>query len=176
MGLIRKLMRLILGNLKDRPYIANIIIVLFVVAHAFFTWQGKIPDFWQKMVDDPNAGNLYVAMLSVAALQASFAGVVVIFGLSTQLEAFRALRVNAGEELVSNWMSISYCGFVSAAFALVASLINILGCQKLAPWLFEFSVLFCAHGIIRLLWLLKSLIGIVKDDDDHFAQKKAERN
>lgn len=169
-------MKFLLGKLKDIPAIANIFIVLFVVIQMLLTWGKVIPDFWKKMVDNPDAGNLYIAMLSVAALQASFAGVVVIFGLSTQLEAFRELRVTAGDALVSNWLSISYCGFISAAFALAASLISILGNPKLAPWLFELSVFFCVHGVIRLLWLLKCLIKIVQKDDVHEAQRKLERN
>lgn len=162
------------GKVKDYPAITNTAIIVFVGLHILLTYTSAIPNLWGKMIGNPNTGNLYIAMLSVAALQASFAGVVVVFGLSTQPESFRKLRVSAGEALVSNWLSISYCGFISAALSLTASLIDILGNAKFAPWFFELSVLFCAHGAIRLLWLLKCLIKIVQHDDVHYEQHKLE--
>lgn len=162
------------GQVKDHPATVNAIIIVFVGLHFLLTYTSVIPDFWGRMIGNPNTGNLYIAMLSAAALLASFAGVVVVFGLSTQPESFRKLRVSAGDALVSNWLSISYCGFISAALSLIAALIDILGNGKLAPWFFELSVLFCVHGAIRLLWLLKCLIKIVQHDDVHDAQHKLE--
>ena len=46
---------------------------------------------------------------------------------------------------------------------------------QLAPWFFEVSVLFCVHGVVRLLWLLKQLIKVVRDVDSKEAQKESER-
>lgn len=163
------------GKVKDRPAIVNAVIIVFVGLHFLLTYTSVIPNLWERMIGNSNTGNLYIAMLSAAALQASFAGVVVVFGLSTQPESFRKLRVSAGDALVSNWLSISYCGFVSAALSLVAALIDILGNAKLAPWFFELSVLFCVHGAVRLLWLLKCLIGIVQHDDVHAEKHELER-
>ncbi len=53
--------------------------------------------------------------------------------------------------MVSNWLSISYRRFISAASLPEASSIDILGNTKLAPWFFGLSVLFCAHLAVGLL-------------------------
>jgi hypothetical protein len=142
-----------------------------VLVHYSLTTFKKIPNIWKEIIVEPDKSlDVYIAMLTVAALQASFAGVIVVFGLSTQPSAFRQLRIQAGNELVNNWLSISYSGFISAAMALIATLAQLMGGSEYAPWFFEISVFFCAHGIIRLLWLLKCLIGIVQKDDVHEAQ------
>ncbi|WP_236837960.1 hypothetical protein, partial [Bifidobacterium longum] len=91
--------------------------------------------------------------------------VVVVFGLSTQPSAFVVLRREAGKALVDNWLSISYSGFLSAGFSLIALLMLHMGVPKLSPWFFEYAVLICVHGIIRLLWLLKKLIQVIAKVD-----------
>jgi hypothetical protein len=164
-------MRYITGYLKDHPTFTNFLLVIIVFLHSVVTYFKWIPNIWEGLIAQPDkSSNVYIAMLTVAALQASFAGVIVVFGLSTQPSAFRQLRIKAGNELVNNWLSISYSGFISAALALVASLVQLTGGAAFAPWFFETSVIFCAHGIVRLLWLLKCLIGIVQRDDVHEAQ------
>jgi hypothetical protein len=165
------------GFLKDHPGFTNSLITVLVAAHAALTYRGYCPDIWHGSgVNHARLFDIYVAMLTVAALQASFAGIIVIFGLSTQPSAFRQLRIKAGGELVNNWLSISNSGFISAAFALTASLTQLLADSWIAPWLFELSVCICVHGILRLLWLLKCLIGIVQKDDVHKAQEENARN
>lgn len=63
-----------------------------------------IPD-WSKALRKKNEStDLYLAMLSAASLQAGFAGVVVVFGLSAQPKAFKNLRIAAGNALVDNWV------------------------------------------------------------------------
>ena len=86
-------------------------------------------------------------------------------GLSTQPSAFVVLRREAGKALVDNWLSISYSGFLSAGFSLIALLMLHMGVPKLSPWFFEYAVLICVHGIIRLLWLLKKLIQVIAKVD-----------
>ena len=166
-------MRLI-GKLKDKPSLVTCLIIIMVALQAVLVKLGA-PDILLSLQEAKGANDLYLAMLSVAALQASFAGVVVVFGLSTQPQAFRNLRVKAGSALVDNWMSISYSGFLSAGCALIATLANMMEYGQLAPWFFEVSVLFCVHGVVRLLWLLKQLIKVVRDVDSKEAQKESER-
>lgn len=168
-------MKRIMGLLKDRPKLVTMFILFFVILQIVLIKSGVVSDFSEVMRKNDKANDLYLAMLSVAALQASFAGVIVVFGLSNQPKAFRNLRTAAGKVLVDNWMSISYSGFLSAGFALFASLSNIITNSWLAPWFFEASVLFCAHGIIRLLWLLKQLIKVVRDVDSWESLKASER-
>jgi hypothetical protein len=163
---------MILGKVKDHPAYITVSILFLWFAHVMLTLFGVIPDIWQQLRASKESIDLYIAMLSVSALQASFAGVIVVFGLSTQPQAFRELRIHAGKSLIENWMSISYSGFVSAGLSLIASVMNLLELSHYAPWFFELSVLFCVHGVIRLLWLLKDLIEVVKNDDIRVAQKE----
>ena len=156
------------GGMKDNPAYVTWLIVLVVAIHAFVTSLGWIPNVWSKLTSDDNSGNvvnLYIAMLSVSALQASFAGVIVSLGLSAEYSSFRVLRVRGGKALRSNWMSITRNGFISSGFALVATLLQLMGAGNAAVWFFEASVLFCAHGIIRLLWLFSKLIQLVGAED-----------
>lgn len=168
-------MKRIIGLLKDSPLLVTVLILFLVILQIVLIKSGVVNDFSEVIRKNDRANDLYLAMLSVAALQASFAGVIVVFGLSNQPQAFRNLRTAAGEVLVDNWMSISYSGFISAGFALAASLSNIITNSWFAPWFFEASVLFCVHGIIRLLWLLKQLIRIVQDVDSREYLKASER-
>lgn len=85
------------------------------------------------------------------------------------------MRIAAGDALVDNWMSISYSGFLSAGCALFASLSSMMADAWLAPWFFEASILFCIHGVLRLLWLLKQLIKVVRDVDSKEALRASER-
>ena len=168
-------MKAIIGKLKDKPSLVTLLIILLIVVQIILIKCGIIVDFSEMLRKSDKANDLYLAMLSVAALQASFAGVIVVFGLSTQPQAFRNLRIAAGDAPVDNWMSISYSGFLSAGCALFASLSSMMADTWLAPWFFEASILFCIHGVVRLLWLLKQLIKVVRDVDSKEALKASER-
>jgi len=157
------------GGIKDKPAYTTWLIVVVVAIHAFATSLGWIPDVWSKITgddsSDDNVVNLYIAMLSVSALQASFAGVIVSLGLSSEYSSFRVLRAEGGKALRSNWMSITRNGFISSGCALVATLLQLMGSGNVAVWFFEASVLFCMHGIMRLLWLFSRLIRLVGAED-----------
>ena len=148
----------VVGMLKDKPIAANLLLLVVVAAQYYvfpYSWNPLLADFDDQMSD---LTTIYSTVLSVAAIQSAFAGVVVVFGLSTQPSAFVVLRREAGKALVDNWLSISYSGFLSAGFSLVALLMLHMGVPRLSPWFFEYAVLICVHGIVRLLWLLKKLI------------------
>lgn len=154
-----------LGLLKDKPLIANLLLLLIVVVQYLISpcsWNLLLVDLGHNVSD---ITTIYSTVLSVAAIQSAFAGVVVVFGLSTQPSAFVVLRREAGKALVDNWLSISYSGFFSAGLSLIALLLLHMGASKLSPWLFEYAVLVCAHGIMRLLWLLKKLIQVIAKVD-----------
>lgn len=155
----------LVGVLKDRPIVVNAIVLLLLIVQYFFcpnTWDALLGDL-DKTTSDLTT--IYSTVLSVAAIQSAFAGVIVVFGLSTQPSAFVVLRRKAGKALVDNWLSISYSGFLSAGSSLVALLTLHMGAAKLSPWFFEYAVLVCIHGIIRLLWLLKKLIEVIATVD-----------
>lgn len=97
-------MNAIIGKLKDKPSLVTLLIILLIAVQIILIKCGIIVDFSEMLRKSDKANDLYLAMLSVAALQASFAGVIVVFGLSTQPQAFRNLRIAAGDALVDNWM------------------------------------------------------------------------
>lgn len=171
---MKKLIRKLIGILKDRPIIANVALFVLLVAHYLF-----FPGFWDSLLGNldktkSDLTTIYSTALSVAAIQSAFAGVIVVFGLSTQPSAFAVLRRTAGEALVDNWLSISNSGFLSAGFSLVALLTLHMGAAWISPWIFEYAVLVCAHGIIRLLWLLKQLIRVIGKVDIAEQKKQLE--
>ena len=147
-------MNAIIGKLKDKPSLVTLLIILLIAVQIILIKCGIIVDFSEMLRKSDKANDLYLAMLSVAALQA---------------------RIAAGDALVDNWMSISYSGFLSAGCALFASLSRMMADAWLAPWFFEASILFCIHGVLRLLWLLKQLIKVVRDVDSKEALRASER-
>ena len=158
---MKKAVSALLGVLKDKPIVANLLLLVIMMIQYYVA-----PRSWD--IDENTLSDLttiYSTVLSVAAIQSAFAGVVVVFGLSTQPSAFVVLRREAGKALVDNWLSISYSGFLSAGFSLIALLMLHMGVPKLSPWFFEYAVLICVHGIIRLLWLLKKLIQVIAKVD-----------
>lgn len=154
-----------LGILKDKPIVANAVLLLVLVIQ-YICW----PNTWKALLGDlskttSDLTTIYSTVLSVAAIQSAFAGVIVVFGLSTQPSAFVVLRRKAGKALVDNWLSISNSGFLSAGVSLTALLTLHMGAAKLSPWFFEYAVFVCVHGIVRLLWLLKKLIEVIATVD-----------
>lgn len=168
-------MKKFVGILKDKPIIANAIVLAVVILQYFMfpnTWNPLLRDLGLETISDLTT--IYSTVLSVAAIQSAFAGVIVVFGLSTQPSAFAVLRRTAGEALVDNWLSISNSGFLSAGFSLAALLTLHMGAARISPWIFEYAVLVCAHGIIRLLWLLKQLIRVIGKVDIAEQKKQME--
>lgn len=127
-------MKKIIGLLKDWTSLATGLIIGILALQVVLVREGVILYWLEGLCKSNDANDLYLAMLGAAASQASSAGVVVVFGLSAQPQAFRSLRNAAGRLLVNNWMSISYSGFLSAGCALAATLINMLGDKWFSPW------------------------------------------
>ena len=162
---MKKAVSALLGVLKDKPIVANLLLLVIMMIQYYVaprSWDLLLEDIYENTLSDLTT--IYSTVLSVAAIQSALAGVVV-FGLSTQPSAFVVLRREAGKALVDNWLSISYSGFLSAGFSLIALLMLHMGVPKLSPWFFEYAVLICVHGIIRLLWLLKKLIQVIAKVD-----------
>lgn len=163
---MKKAVSVLLGVLKDKPIVANLLLLVIMMIQYYVaprSWDLLLGDIDENTLSDLTT--IYSTVLSVAAIQSAFAGVVVVFGLSTQPSAFVVLRREAGKALVDNWLSISYSGFLSAGFSFIALLMLHMGVPKLSPWFFEYAVLICVHGIIRLLWLLKKLIQVIAKVD-----------
>lgn len=155
--------------LTSRPISIDILLLLFVVTHAALTLWNKIPNIWGGQLGHEKLASLealYIGALGAGAIVAGFAGVLVIFALSAPGERFRKLRIEGGKPLLANWITTSVSGFIATALFLIATVMSVLWNQEIAPFLFELGVLVLSHGAIRLLWLLREMVGIVRAEDD----------
>ncbi|MDR6571539.1 hypothetical protein J2X60_000164 [Curtobacterium sp. 320] len=164
-------------NPVDHPALVDVLVLAAVAVHAFITWKGWLLDLWAPLVAaDPSAqAGLYLGFFGAAALVSSFAGVVVIFGVTPQTYRFQKFRVDGGKSLARNWSWTSAAGFLGAGLALAAGIAALSGGQWLAPWLLEVAIGLVAHSAVRLVILLHALVGIVRRDDLAAVNKAAER-
>lgn len=162
---------------KDHPGEVNLGLLLIVAVHFALDKIAGFPHIWAMLQSAPlgEQVSIYLAVLSVSAVVAGFAGVVVVFGLSSQPQAFRRLRAQAGSALTRNWISVSNSGFISSGLALISVLVLYSAWKPIAVWFFELAILVCCNGVLRLLWLLKSLIRIVQADDIRLTQQEGEK-
>lgn len=157
---------------KDNPGKVSLWLCLIVIAHFLLDHMRKFPHVWDQLIAAPIGDQvpIYLSVLRASTLIAVFAGVLVMFCLSSQPKAFRRLRVKAGTALTNNWVSVSNSGFIGSGAALLSVLLLYSPWKPLSTWFFELAILFCLSGILRLLWLLRSLISIVQADDIRSAQ------
>ncbi len=94
-----------------------------------------------------------------------FAGVVVVFGLSSDDERFRKVRLKAATSLQRNWTSVVTTPLVAAFGALVAATLARATWIDGAAWVFELCVLLAAHGAVRLVVVLFELVKVVHNSD-----------
>jgi hypothetical protein len=158
-----------LGVLQDYPAIVNAAIVALVALQAVIAQIWGLGDWPARLVGDSSYRDANVALcLGVAgltAMTAGFAGVIVVFGLSTSSDRFRILRVRGGSRLRANWTSVVATGFCGAFLALLAAATTIAGSQWAAMWILEAAALLALHAAVRLLWLLRTLADVVGTED-----------
>jgi hypothetical protein len=154
-------------NAVDHPALVDTVSLVVVVAHALLTLADAIPPVWAPLIaaEVANQVSLYLAFFGAAALVSSFAGVVIVFGITPQTLRFQRFRVRAGESLSRQWTWTSGAGFASAGLGLAAGISALSGGGWLAPWLFEFAIFLVAHSAVRLVLILRALVRIVRRDD-----------
>ncbi|TFD92103.1 hypothetical protein E3T61_07295 [Cryobacterium lactosi] len=108
---------------------------------------------------------LSLGVAGVAAMVGGFAGVVVLFGLSSIDERFRTIRRAASSSIQRNWMSVVTTPLAAAFGSLIASAMASAGATSPALWVLEGSVLLAAHGAIRLVVVLHELVKVVNESD-----------
>jgi hypothetical protein len=164
-------------NSIDNPGVVNGALSVLVAFHAIATYFG-LPNVWAPFQDASKGdqAGVYVGFLGATAVVSGFAGVVVVFGLSGTSEKFRKFRILGGKSLTRNWISTSSSALLASALALGAAIALYSGGGWLSPWLFEFGIVLIAHSSVRLLLLLRGLVGIVAADDvikERAASKKS---
>lgn len=161
--------------LHDHPFRIDGLLFVLVLLHWSLTIPGllslarlsELPNVWTPLAtaEQGTVRDLYVAMLGPSAIVAGFAGVVVVFGLTTDSLRFRKFRADAGDSLKRTWVASSLSGFVAGLAFVAACILSIAGAQVTAPFAFELGLLLLVHGGWRLLWILHALIGIKATDD-----------
>lgn len=152
---------------QDHPWSVNLALLVVVLIQAVPSAFGWIPNIWTGMINaDPALStSIYLGFVGAASIVAGFAGVVVVFGLSGSSPKFRQFRLVGGRALAQNWTSTIASGFTAAGLSLVSALLTIADVSALAPWFFELAILLLVHGSIRLIWLMRGLVGAVTADD-----------
>jgi len=115
---------------------------------------------------------LALGLAGVAAMVGGFAGVVVVFGLSSEDARFREVRMKAATSLRRNWTSVVTTPLVAAFGSLVAAGAAGIGVFGVSVWILEICLLLAAHGSVRLVIILRELVTVVHRADEA-AQKPA---
>lgn len=161
-------MRRIVALVQDRPLVVSAGALVLVVVHGLLTQCGVVGDSWSGL-RQRDAGSvavsIFLGLAGVGALSAGFAGVVIVFGLDTRSEKFLRFRLSARRSLVGNWTSLIASPITAAALGLAAAAMTAAGWRALAPWLFELGCLMFVHGALRMIWLLRVLMGVVAAED-----------
>ncbi len=152
-------------------------LLVLVIAHAFLAthlwpwlWPGR------RLIQPERAGDasvLFLGAATVAALTGGFAGVVIVFGLSTTSDRFRKMRILGGERLQANWTSVVALSMLSAGLSVAAAFMRLIDTRGWI-WTFELAVLFITHASARLVYLLRRLSSVVMADDEA-EQEKADQ-
>ncbi|MFD2341398.1 hypothetical protein FGG90_07335 [Clavibacter tessellarius] len=154
-------------NVADHPWLVNALGLTVVALHGLATLATWVPNVWGDFLaaDPSDQAGVYLGFLGTAAIVSGLAGVVVIFGLTATGDKFRRFRIGGGKSLARNWTSTTSSGLYAAGLSLVASIFAYTPVLYVAPWLLEAAVLLALHASVRLLWLLRAMVGIVRADD-----------
>lgn len=156
----------VVACLQDRPFIITVAAFVLTCIHYVLTDFWILPRIWDEL---PKDTEVFVTLLTGlgtgAAILAGFAGVLVIHGLTAHGPKFRMYRLKASKTLHANWASISGAGFTAFGVSFVAAILAATSLDWAAPWLMEFAILLTVHGVIRLLWMLKTIFKIQYEED-----------
>lgn len=143
--------------LKDRPGSAAALVVAAVVVHVLLARRWESLDTAAAVSEADELVSLYMGFAGVAALVASFVGVLVVFATITG-EAWSVVRNLGGHSLIRNWLSPIRSTFSAAILASLAALLEQIGHGRVAWWLFELAALTLIAAALRVLWLLGGLL------------------
>ncbi|MFD4958428.1 hypothetical protein [Microbacterium sp. NPDC058389] len=159
--------------LLDHPSAVTCSLIGLVVLQWLLSWlwlPSLSPLQWTLDVpeaDRPDAfASLATGVAGVAAMVGGFAGVVVVFGLSSNDERFRQVRIKASTSLRRNWTSIVTTPLFAAFGAMGAAALATSRHETMSLWVLEGCVLLAAHGAVRLVVLLSALVKVVHASDE----------
>ena len=170
-------MRSLARYLVDHPSAVTVVLLLAVVTQAiiasFWVPEISLANWFSCLTPSDARGavtNVALGTASVAAMVGGFAGVVVVFGLSSDDERFRTVRLKAATSLRRNWMSVVTTPLLAAFGALIAAALGASGRTATGLWVLEVCILLAAHGAIRLVVVLFELVKVVQASDESTQQ------
>lgn len=167
-----------LGKVKDYPAAVSGLVAAVVALHwGLYDQVHVFPDVEDGMAEFADAWQIYLGFAGVVAVTAGFASVVIVFALSATSKPFQTLRLRGGDRLASNWISPTAVCLGAAFGSVVCSVLAGTGHGVVAYWAFEFLLLLSATSGLRLLWLMRTIIRLVRRDDEaSVAQEPAEKS
>ncbi|MGH4013630.1 MAG: hypothetical protein ACRDSL_06785 [Pseudonocardiaceae bacterium] len=141
-----------------------------VVAHKLLTrpypWLNPFKGLHADDVDTTSvAVTLYLGTAGAAAIVAGLAGVILVFVIGSPSPRLRQFRDAAGEPLRKTWTTVVAEPFAATFLGILAAITQTTSGRTAAPWLFELAIVLLVHGTLRLLWLLREMVAIVRADD-----------
>lgn len=145
-------------SLSERPYLDTILAGGLTVAHWLILERWFDP--WSG-IDQAVRMVIYQTGAGVVAVVASLAAVGIATGGAG--ERRQALRRLYGPELRRNWRSLLLLSVVASISSVVAMVAD-GNDQSWAPYLFEFAVLWTLLRMLRMVWLIDSLLALEDAD------------
>ena len=168
----------LLAWFADYPFFVTVVLVLAVLGHFWLSQTLPSLNVALRLAEaDPSnpretLSSLALGVAGVSAMVGGFAGVVVVFGLGTENDRFRLLRMHGGRRLRASWISVVLSSFAGAFLAVVAAVLVVAFGGEPGMWVMELCILLAAHGAIRLTVLLAGLAKIVDQEDIDATREK----
>ena len=150
--------------IADYPSLTTIA-CLVLPAIGWFVYNKADWQIFIGEVDHGLVGAIYLGLGGVAAICGGFAGVIIVFGLTPSSDLFRRFRINAGERMSANWISIMANAFLAAGVAIAAAVLEVINCHTIGGFVFGAGCLLLLHSSLRSIWILRNLLTLVRNDD-----------
>ncbi len=150
--------------IKNNPRVVTLVILAGVAAHLVLATLLAVPSMASFLADHAEAWSLYISTASAMAVIGGFAGVLLVFAMSSTPN-FARMRLRGGRSLESTWLSTVGSSLAAAGTSVAAAVIALGGSGAVAAWIFELSLLLALHAAIRLMWALSHLVRGVRQQD-----------
>jgi len=167
-GVRARVRRALVAAAVDRPAVVIAVLAGLVAAHGALTWPWPWLNPYKALLVENNLGTAVTIYLftAAAALVAGLAGLIVVFVTGGQTPRLQQFRQQAGLPLRRTWTAAVAEPFVAAFLGVIASITQTTAGGIVGPWLFELGLVMLAHTAVRLVLLLRELVGIVAADDE----------
>lgn len=165
--------RRLMSYLLDHPSVVtggllSLVVIQWLMSWAWLPWLSPLQ--WALEVPEADRPAAFSALATgvagVAAMVGGFAGVVVVFGLSSNDARFREVRLKASTSLRRNWTSIVTTPLFAAFGAMGSAALATSRHETSSLWVLEACVVLAAHGALRLVVLLSALVKVVHASDE----------